>query len=173
MRQPRWRGVRPVLVVLLVVLVQATVMSDLRVAGALGDLVLVLVVAAGLSGGADRGATYGFAAGLLYDLVLDTPFGLSPLTYALIGYAVGVAGAALMRTSGWWPVAVAALAGAAQAVLYTALGNLVGVAYPFRDVPAIALVQAAWCAVLILPALRVMWWTHGRSEPDRLEVVLR
>jgi rod shape-determining protein MreD len=172
-RTVRWRWLRAALVVLVVLVVQATLMTDLRVAGALGDLVVVMVVAAGLTGGADRGATYGFALGLAYDLVLDTPFGLSPLIYALIGYAVGLAGAALLRTSGPWPVAIAAVAGVVQAVLYTAVGNLVGVAYPFRDVPTIALVQAAWCAALILPALRVMWWVHGHSEPDRLEVVLR
>jgi rod shape-determining protein MreD len=166
-------GVRAALVILVVLVVQATLMADLRVAGALGDLVLVLVVAAGLTGGPDRGATYGFVAGLGYDLVLDTPFGLSPLVYALIGFAVGLVGLALLRTSGWWPPAVAAGAAVVQAVLYTALGNLIGVAYPFGGVPTIALVQAAWCAALILPALRVLWWVHGHSEADRLEVVLR
>lgn len=164
---------RAVLVVVAVLIVQATLLADLRVAGALGDLVLVLAVAAGLTGGPDRGATYGFAAGLAYDLLLDTPFGLSPLVYALIGFAVGLVGLTLQRTSGWWPVAIAAATGVAQAVLYTALGNLLGVAYRFADVPAIAVVQAAWAAVLILPAMRVVWWVHGRHEPDRLEVLLR
>jgi rod shape-determining protein MreD len=160
-------------VLFLALLLQVTMVADLRVAGALGDLLLVVVVAAGLTGGADRGATWGFAAGLAYDLVLDSPFGLTALTYALVGYAAGLAGSALLRTSGWRPAAVAAVAGALQAVLYTAVGNLVGVAYPFGQVPAIALVQAAWCAVLVLPMLRVMWWVHGRGEPDRLEVLLR
>jgi rod shape-determining protein MreD len=172
-RTGRAVGLRAVLVVAVVLIVQATLMADLRVAGALGDLVLVLVVAAGLTGGPDRGATYGFAAGLAYDLLLDTPFGLSPLVYALIGFVVGLVGTALLRTSGWWPVVIAAAAGFAQAVLYTAFGNLLGVAYRFADVPAIGLVQAAWAAVLILPALKVMWWVHGHSEPDRLEVLLR
>ncbi len=173
MRTGRWRWLRATVVVLVALVLQVTVMSDLRVGGALGDLLLVLVVAAGLTGGPDRGATYGFALGVAYDLTLDTPFGLSALTYALVGYAVGLAGLALVRSSGWWPVLLAALAGMVQAGLYTALGNLVGVAYPFGEVPAIALVQAAWCGVLVLPALRVLWWIHGQPEPDRLEMVLR
>jgi rod shape-determining protein MreD len=169
----RWVGLRAALVLVIALLLQLTVVSDLRVAGAIGDLMLAVVVAAGMTGGADRGVVYGFAAGLLYDLTLDTPFGLSALTYALVGYAVGLAGSALVRTSGWWPVIVAAVAGAVQATLYTSLGNLIGVAYPFGDLPAIALVMAAWCALLVLPLIRLMWWVHGHSEPDRLEVLLR
>ncbi|HZM29316.1 MAG TPA: rod shape-determining protein MreD [Acidimicrobiales bacterium] len=173
MKGRRWIGLRAALVLVVALLLQLTVVSDLRVAGVIGDLMLALVVAAGMTGGADRGVVYGFAAGLLYDLLLDTPFGLSALTYALVGYAVGLAGSALLRTSGWWPVVIAAVAGAVQATLYTSLGNLVGVAYPFGDLPAIALVMAGWCALLVLPLIRVMWWVHGHAEPDRLEVLLR
>ena len=165
---------RAAVVLFAALVLQVTMLSDLRIVGALGDLMLALTVAAGLTGGADRGVTWGFATGVCYDLVLlDTPFGLSALTYALVGYAVGLAGSALMRTSGWWPVGVAAVAGAVQATLYTALANLLGVSFPFGHLPAIALVMAAWCALLVLPLIRVMWWVHGHSEPDRLEVLLR
>jgi rod shape-determining protein MreD len=161
---------RAALVLLAALVLQVTMLSDLRILGALGDLMLALTVAAGLTGGADRGVTWGFATGVCYDLVLlDTPFGLSALTYALVGYAAS----ALMRTSGWWPVGVAAVAGAVQATLYTALANLLGDSFPFGHLPAIGLVMAAWCALLVLPLIRVMWWVHGHSEPDRLEVLLR
>lgn len=169
----RWTGLRAALVLLVALVLQVSVLADLRVAGAIGDLLLVAVVAAGITGGADRGAAWGFAAGLLYDLVLDTPFGLTALTYTLVGVAVGVAGTAIGRTGGWWPVVLAAAAGLAQATLYTVFGNVVGVAYPAGDVPGIGLVLAAWAGVLVLPMLRVMWWVHGHSEPDRLEVLLR
>lgn len=165
--------VRAALVAVLALVLQISVVADLRVGGAIGDLMLVVVVAAGLTGGPDRGATYGFALGVLYDLVLDTPFGLSALTYAVVGYSVGLAGAALMRTSGWWPVVIAAGAGVVEAALYTSVGNLIGVAYPFAEVPGIAVMMAATAALLIVPALRVMWWVHGHSEPDRLEMMFR
>jgi rod shape-determining protein MreD len=162
-----------VAVVVAAVVLQVAMVADLRVAGAVADLVLAVVVAAGITGGPDRGATYGFAAGVAYDLVLDTPFGLTALSYALVGYAVGWVASALGRTSGWWPVAIAAAAGAGQVALYTCLGNLVGVAYPFGAVPRLALVMAAGQALLVVPMLRVLWWVHGQGEPDRLEVVLR
>lgn len=164
---------RAVLVVLVALILQISVASDLRVGGAIGDLMLVVVVAAGLTGHADRGATYGFAAGVVYDLVLDTPFGLSALTYAVVGYAVGLVASFLLRTSGWWPVAIAAGAGLVQAVLYTSLGNLIGVAYPFAEVPAVGVVMAVVAALLVTPALRVIWWVHGHPEVDRLEAMFR
>jgi rod shape-determining protein MreD len=164
---------RATLVVALAVVLQVAIVADLRVGGAVADLVLAVVVAAGLTGGPDRGATYGFAAGVAYDLVLDTPFGLTALSYALVGYAVGWAGEALGRTSGWWPVVIAAAAGAIQVALYTCLGNLVGVAYPFGLVPGMALVVAVGQALAVVPLMRVLWWVHGHDEPDRLEVILR
>ena len=159
--------------VLVAIVLQISLVNELRIADAIGDLVLVVVVAAGITGGADRGATYGFAAGLAFDLLVDSPFGLTALTYALVGYGVGVVATTLQRTSGWWPVAIGAAAGVAQAVLYTSLGNLVGVGYPFGDVPAIALALALVTAVLVVPMERVLWWVHGAPEADRLEVVLR
>jgi rod shape-determining protein MreD len=173
MSQRRWVQARAVLVVLVALLLQISLVNDLRIAGAMGDVVLVVVVAAGITGGADRGAAYGFAAGLVYDLLVDSPFGLTALTYAVIGYAVGVVATTLQRTDGWWAMGIAATAGAVQAILFTAIGNLVGVDYPFGDVPAIALALAVVAAVLVLPAERALWWVHGHPEPDRLEVVLR
>jgi rod shape-determining protein MreD len=164
--------VRAALVLVAALVLQISLVSDLRIADAIGDLMLVVVIAAGLTGGADRGVTYGFAAGVLYDLVLDTPFGLSALTYALVGYAVGLAGAALGRTSGWWPLVIAAAAAMTQTVLYTCLGILIGTAFPLDDVPGIGLALAVVAALLVTPALRVLWWVHGHNEPDRLEMYL-
>ena len=173
MNQRRWVPARAALVVVLAILLQISLVNDLHIAGAMGDLVLVVVVAAGITGGADRGATYGFAAGLLYDLLVASPFGLTALTYAIVGYLVGVAATTLQRTGGWWAVGMAAVAGALQAALFTGLGNLVGVDYPFDDVPAIALALALVTAVLVVPAEKALWWVHGHPEADRLEVVLR
>jgi rod shape-determining protein MreD len=173
MTSRRWAGARAALVLVVALVLQVSLVADLRVMGAIGDLMLVVVVAAGLTGGADRGITYGFAAGVLYDLVLDTPFGLNALTYAVVGYGVGVVGTALGRTSGWWPVLIAAAAGLAQAVLYTCIGILIGTAFPIDDILGIGLALAIVAAVLVVPALRVLWWVHGHREPDMLEVVLR
>jgi len=152
---------------------QIAIVADLRVVGAVGDLMLVVTVAAALTGGPDRGATYGFLAGLLFDLVLDSPFGLSALTYAAVGYAVGLASVVLFRPTGWWPLAVGAVAALVATVFYTGVGHLIGTPYPWGEVPAITVAVALWNVALVLPAMAVMRWVHGPSEPDRIEVLLR
>jgi rod shape-determining protein MreD len=165
--------VKSTLVLLAALVLQLSVVSDLRLFGAVGDLLVLVTVAAALADGPDRGATFGFAAGLLYDLVLDTPFGLSALTYALIGYLVGLIGAAVGRSGGWWPVVLAALGGAAAMCLYTAIGHLVGTPYPVGDLPRIALVVAAWNAALIVPVRALLRRVFGRREPDRIALAFR
>jgi hypothetical protein len=56
---------------------------------------------------------------------------------------------------------------------YTGVGHLVRTPYPWGDLPAITAAVALWNAALVLPAMAVMRWVHGPTEPDRLEVVLR
>ncbi len=161
------------LVLLAALVLQLSVVSDLRILGAVGDLLVLVTIAAALVDGPDRGATFGFAAGLLYDLVLDTPFGLSALTYALIGYLVGLVSVAMGRSGGWWPVALAAASGAAAMCLYTAIGHLVGTPYPLGELPSIALVVAAWNAALIVPVRALLRRIFGRREPDRIALAFR
>jgi rod shape-determining protein MreD len=173
MRTRRLTPLRGAVVVAVALVAQIAIVADLRVAGSAGDLMLLVTVAAALSGGPDRGAVYGFASGLAFDLVLDTPFGLSALTYAVVGYGVGLVCAGLFRPTGWSPLAVAAVAALVATVFYTGVAHLVGTPYPWDDVPSITVAVALWNAALVLPALAVMRWVHGPTEPDRLEVALR
>src|SRR5580704_6564212 len=78
------------LLLLVAILLETTIGSDLRVRGVAPDLMLLLTICAGLTGGAEAGAWVGFFAGLMADLFLtSTPLGLSALTYCLIGAAAG------------------------------------------------------------------------------------
>jgi rod shape-determining protein MreD len=169
----RLTPLRGALVLVVALVAQIAIVADLRIVGAVGDLMLLVTVAAALTGGPDRGATYGFLAGLVFDLVLDSPFGLSALTYAVVGYGVGLARSGLFRPTGWWPLAAAALAALVATVFYTGVGHLIGTPYPWGDLPAITVAVGLWNAALVLPTMAVMRWVHGRAEPDRLEVALR
>jgi rod shape-determining protein MreD len=173
MSSRRLTPLRGALVIVVALVAQIAIVADLRVVGAVGDLMLLVTVAAALTGGPDRGATYGFVAGLAFDLVLDSPFGLSALTYAVIGYGVGLVCVGLFRPTGWWTPAVAAAAALVATAFYTGVGHLIGTPYPWGDLPAITAAVALWNAALVLPAMAVMRWVHRPSEPDRLEVVLR
>ena len=165
--------VKSTLVLFAALVLQLSIVSDLRLFGAVGDMLVLVTVGAAQADGPDRGAPFGFVAGLLYDLVLDTPFGLSALTYALVGYAVGLVSVAVGRSGGWWPIVLAALGGAAAMGLYTAIGHLVGTPYPTDELPAIALVVAGWNAALIVPARGLLRRVFGRREPDRIALAFR
>ncbi len=101
-------------------------MLDLRVGGIHPDIMILLPIVAGLVGGPGSGASMGFGAGLVADLFLPTPFGLSALVGCLIGFAVGVTTLALDRTA-WWLAPTVALGGSAvYEVLYALLGSVLG-----------------------------------------------
>lgn len=77
------------LLVLLVVLLQVSALSQIRVFGASADLVPLAVAAIGLFGGSVPGAAAGFATGLLLDLSLGVNLGASSLVLTGVGYGAG------------------------------------------------------------------------------------
>jgi rod shape-determining protein MreD len=115
-----------VLIVLLVIL-QVTVFPHLRIAGVVPDLGLVAAIAVGFREGPEAGAIVGFAGGLAYDLFLSTPLGLSALSYALVGYFVGVVEGGLMRVPAWLPTVLGFIGGLAGGLVFIGIGVLVGV----------------------------------------------
>jgi len=117
---------RVTLVVLLFVTVQQTLMLDLRVGGVQPDILLLLPIVAGIIGGPGRGASMGFGSGLVADLFLPTPFGLSALVGSLIGFAVGATTLALDRSALWLPPVAALGASALYEVIYPLLGSVLG-----------------------------------------------
>ena len=109
------RAVRWALVFTVVVVAQVAVASRLEVSGVHPDLLLLLAVTAGLTGGPARGAVVGFAAGVVADLYLHTRFGVGALASTLTGYAAGVAGDTVVRPSTTiWALSTAALSAAAR-----------------------------------------------------------
>ena len=87
-----WSRLAAVIVFGLVI--QVALLNQIVVWGAHPDLLVLFPVAAGLVQGPQRGAIVGFIAGLAADLVVQLPFGLSPLTFVLAGFAAGLLGKA-------------------------------------------------------------------------------
>ena len=160
---------RVALVIFIVVMVQQTVMIALRIGGAHPDLIWLLPITAALLDGPETGAIVGFWAGLVFDLVLPTPFGLSALVGCLLGYATGSLTAAMdPRTT--WLKPVAALAGSVAAdMLFAVLGAILGQGQMVQiDFVALFLVVGISSVVLVLPVNRLMRWalageSHRRS----------
>jgi rod shape-determining protein MreD len=150
---------RLVVVVLLFVTLQQTVVLDLRVGGVHPDIMILLPIVAGIVGGPSRGATMGFGAGLVSDLFLPTPFGLSALVGCLIGFGVGAATLALDRSALWLPPVAALGASALYEVIYAVLGSVLGQPQMLHvDLVRIVVLVSVTNAVLAIPALRLVTW---------------
>jgi rod shape-determining protein MreD len=146
-------------VFLAVLVVHSGVMAALRSAGLPNDIVLLLPVAAALVGGSERGALVGFVAGLLADLFLQTPLGLSALAYSLVGFGTGVLQSGVIRAS-WWIAPVTAFIGsAAGIVLYAVIGATVGQSHLVGpDLPWVALSVALVNVPVSVLVVRAMGW---------------
>lgn len=113
-------------VLLFAVVLHTAVFPQLRVFGVAADVLLLVAIAAGLSGGADRGAVVGFGAGLLADCFLQTPFGLSALAYSLVGYGVGAFQATVLHRGRWITLVTTLVASALGVALFAAIGTVLG-----------------------------------------------
>lgn len=157
-------GARVALVGFVTLLLQVTVVSPVTIAGARPDVVLLFAIVAGLETDPERGAVAGFALGLAFDLLLDTPAGLTALTLTLVGWGVGMAKEAVLRSSWVITLALVAAASAAGTVLYAGLAVVFGVTVDGGDLPAIVAVVAAVNAALSRPMRWALRWAYG---PER------
>jgi rod shape-determining protein MreD len=161
--------VRVALVIFVILMVQQTVMLALRVGGAHPDLLWLVPITAALLDGPETGAIVGFWTGLIFDLVLPTPFGLSALVGCLLGYATGSLTTAVDPRAAWLKP-VAALAGSVAAdMLFAVLGAILGQDQMVQiNFLSLFLVVGLSSVILVLPVSRFMRWAlagenHRRS----------
>src|SRR3954462_6989690 len=104
------------LLLFVVLLVHTSVLAGVHIHRVRPDAMLLVAVLAGLVAGPERGAITGFVAGLLADLTLQTPFGLSALVLCLVAFGVGTLQSGILRSS-WWIPPLTALAASAIGVV--------------------------------------------------------
>ncbi len=165
--------VRASFVFVVALTLQLGVATDLQLFGVQGDLMLLVAIAGGIAAGPDQGAAIGFAAGLVYDLMLQTPFGLSALTYALVAYGVGSLQDSVLRAAWWIPVASAAAASAAGVILYGVFATVLGEELVGPTLVRVALVVGVLNAVAAPVVVRTMRWATGTSGSVRARAVYR
>jgi rod shape-determining protein MreD len=166
-------AVRMSLLLVVALTFQLSVASRIEVFGVQGDIMLLVAVAAGLAAGPDRGATLGFAAGISFDLLLQSPFGLSALTYALVAYVAGSLQDSVLRAAWWIPVTTAAAASALGVILYGVFGTVVGLDLLHLSLLRIAVVVGTLNALAAPVVLRAVRWATGTSESVRHRAVMR
>lgn len=152
---------RLVLLIIAALIFQVAVVDQVVVLGDHADLMVVLAAAAGLVGGPQRGAAAGFLLGLAADLLVITPYGLSALTFVLVGFVCGLLrSTAAAREGGTLRYLACVVAGAAGTLAYALLGALIGQPgmLGHQGVDAVLVVFLGG-VVLAWPALRAAAWT--------------
>jgi rod shape-determining protein MreD len=166
-------AVRTLLVLLVALALQLGMASSITFFGVQGDLLLLIAIGAGIAAGPDRGAAIGFGAGLAYDLMLQTPFGLSALTYALIAYLVGSLQDSVLRAAWWIPVATATAATVLGVILYGVVGTVLGEELVGWELLRIALLVGLLNTIAAPFVVRTMRWATGSVNSVRARAVYR
>ncbi len=159
-----WMRLGLVFVVALVV--QLTVFVDVRIAGVAPELLALIAVIAGFFVGPERGPVIAFAAGLLWDVYLPTPLGVSAITFAVVAFAVGSLNEGLFHDTRGQLIAVAGLASAASVVGYALLGSIVGESGLIGvQMLVVAMLVGVINAVLAPLAAPLMAWALSAEGP--------
>jgi rod shape-determining protein MreD len=163
------RALAALLAVSVALVLQASAFPHLAVDGVVPDLVLLVVVAAGLAHGSEQGMVLGFGSGLLLDLAppADHYAGRWALALMVVGYVAGrLASPGRPRLTQWLPVAAAAsFVGTSVFALSGLLlrDPAVGVGELLR----VELVSVCWDAGLALVVVPLTLGLFAKVEPDR------
>lgn len=166
---------RLLVVLVVAIVVQTTLASDVRVLGVAPDLLVLVAICGGLVAGSEVGCVLGFVAGLAADAFLTTtPFGLSALTFCLVGFGVGVLRNNVLRDSWLLAPIVAFVATVVSVVGFVAFGDVVGQTGPSAAgsswVIRVALVEGVWAAALSIVVHPVVARAaRGLVAVDRLD----
>ncbi len=162
---------RIAMVVVATVVLQTSVLGDVRIAGVAPELVLLVAVLTALVAGPDVGSVVGFAGGLLYDVFLETPLGLAAISYALTAQAIGSMRESLPDGDRRVTFFVGAAGMATGVAVFAALGEILGQAtMSAHDAGKIIVVATAMSSVLIPVMFPIVEWmveplTRRRHSP--------
>ncbi|MFT4656605.1 MAG: rod shape-determining protein MreD [Candidatus Aldehydirespiratoraceae bacterium] len=93
--------IRLIPVGMMMLALQRTIFTEIRVSGVIIQVVLAFVASAGASGGSERGAVAGFVLGSMFDLVEGTPLGSTAIAFTLAGVVAGLL-ALVAADPQWW-----------------------------------------------------------------------
>ncbi|MGO9195850.1 MAG: rod shape-determining protein MreD [Acidimicrobiales bacterium] len=152
-----------------VLILQVGIFQQVDIAGAHPDAFLLVAIAAGLVAGPQLGAIVGFVTGLVADLFVVTPFGLSSLCYVLVAFTVGLA-ASLPggRAPHAFRLVATLVASIGGTLLYAGLAVLIGQPHiPRGELVNVLLVVGIANTILAVPAILALGWAFSGSAQAR------
>lgn len=155
-------GARTAFVMFLALVLQVCLFARTPVFDITPDVILLTTIGIALAGGPERASIAGFAGGLLFDCTVTTPFGMSALVYASVGYVVGGLQHAVLGATWYTPIAVVAIASALGTLAYGILGGLAGnLDWLTPRLVLLAVGVGVLNAVLSVVVLPITRWSQG------------
>jgi rod shape-determining protein MreD len=154
-------------IVLLAVILQISGLGPMRFLGGHPDLVPLVVAGIAIYSGSVAGASVGFAAGFLLDLLVGGTMGVSSLVLTAVGYGVGRYREVRDPAHGLMPIPVGAVATLGYVLAFGAVSFMLDVgasvsAHVFREMLVTVLLNAliaipvfAFCRWVLRPVLVV------------------
>jgi rod shape-determining protein MreD len=112
-------------------LLQVGLAPYIAIGGVVPDFLLLVVVTLALVEGPTAGASAGFAAGLIFELIGSGPVGPMVLVLAVTGYMAGLLHENMFAEGWLLPLTVLAVASIASTLAYGLMLDLLGVGGPF------------------------------------------
>ncbi len=149
------------------VLIQPIFLARLNLPGATIDLVLVLVCAWGILKGPLVGATAGFIAGILLDLVppAEAVLGLNSLAFTTVGFIVGVIGVKPSK-SFFRPLLTIAIASMLLILIRAVLISVFVSSIAFSRVWELLITQAIYTSLLAVFVIPLITWLDRKLGPS-------
>ena len=117
--------------ILVAALLQVGLAPYMAIGGVVPNFLLIVVVTLALVEGPIPGASAGFAAGLIFDLLGSGPVGPMVLVLTVTGYMAGLLHEHMFAEGWLLPLTVLAIAALGTALAYGLLVDLLGVGGPF------------------------------------------
>jgi rod shape-determining protein MreD len=118
---------RLVVLVVAAIVLQGGVFPHLRLFGVTPDLGLLVAAAVAHRLGSPPGAVVGFATGLGYDALLETPLGLFALAWSVTAWGVGTFHSGLVHPPRLLSPFIGGAAGLASGLIFVSVGIIFGV----------------------------------------------
>lgn len=119
--------------ILIAMVLQVAIAPHIAIGGVVPNMFLLVVVTLALVEGPAAGATSGFVAGLLFDLLGTAPVGPGALVLAVAGFIAGALHAH-MFAEGWrLPLSVLFITSLATEIAYGVMLTVLGAGGPFWD----------------------------------------
>jgi rod shape-determining protein MreD len=162
MSEGSYRPLRILIVLLALLELQLHIVDGIQIAGFHPLILLLIPIGAALEGDASRAAIAGFTAGLILDLYLETPLGLSGLVFAIVGYGVASFERGVIRADRWLQPAVAGAASAAGVVGIGIAAAIFGRPEYFRlSLIGSVVMVGVFNALVATPVIWLVRWALG------------